>query len=188
MNYWSSPCSGRRVFAASSPLKQITVGRRRQRSEKLREDRPRAPVGSGLLAGFVVLVVVAAAVWPAWKQRKIFFSLSPEAVCRWMYSGNPFLECLKIAEYLNKNSGPDQRVAVLGSEPEVYFYAKRRSATGYIYTYSLMEIHPFASTMQQEMIQEIEAAKPEFIVMVDVKSSWLPGRVFTAHRELVASL
>ena len=66
-----------------------------------------------------------------------------------------------------------QRVAVIGSEPQIYFYAKRLSATGYIYTYELMEPTPFALQMQQEMCREIEAAKPEFMVFVHVDSSWL---------------
>jgi hypothetical protein len=50
---------------------------------------------------------------------------------------------------------------VLGSEPEILFYARRRSATGYLYTYGLMEI------------AEIEDAAPAFVVLVDVSTSWL---------------
>jgi len=64
-------------------------------------------------------------------------------------------------------------VAVLGSEPEIYFYAKRHSATGYIYTYPLMEPQPFARTMQQDMAREIESARPEFIVNVPYAASWI---------------
>jgi len=47
------------------------------------------------------------------------------------------------------------------------------SATGYIYTYPLMEEQPYAAKMQQEMISEIEASRPEFIVFVNVPLSWL---------------
>jgi hypothetical protein len=62
---------------------------------------------------------------------------------------------------------------VLGSEPQIYFYSGRRSATGFIYTYGLMENHPYARRMQQEMIAEIEAVKPKFLVFVKVPTSWL---------------
>ena len=48
----------------------------------------------------------------------------------------------------------------MGSEPEIYFYAQRRSATGYIYTYALMEPQPNALKMQREMMREIEAVQP----------------------------
>jgi hypothetical protein len=64
-------------------------------------------------------------------------------------------------------------VAILGSEPEIYFYAHRHSATGYIYAYPLMEPQPYAEKMQKEMSSEIEAAHPEFIVLVNLPVSWL---------------
>jgi len=58
-------------------------------------------------------------------------------------------------------------VAVIGSEPEIYFYAQRHSATGFIYTYSLMEEQRFALAMQKQMIREIEEAKPFRVVRND---------------------
>ena len=62
---------------------------------------------------------------------------------------------------------------VIGSEPQIYFYADRRSASGYVYMYPMMENHDFALKMQQEMIREIESARPEVLVMVDIYGSWL---------------
>jgi hypothetical protein len=83
---------------------------------------------------------------------------------------------MKIGEYIREQSGPEDTIAVLGSEPEIYFYAGRRSATGYIYTYGLMEPQPYAHQMQQEMINEIEAAHPKFLVLVVIDKSWLVSR------------
>ena len=40
--------------------------------------------------------------------------------------------------------------------------------------YSLMERQPLARRMQEEMIRQVEAAKPPYIVFVDVNTSWLP--------------
>ena len=76
------------------------------------------------------------------------------------------------------------RVAVIGSEPQIYFYSRRLSATGFIYTYGLVEEHPFARQMQRQMIHEIELAKPEFFVIVNVPTSWAyapnaPRDIFT---------
>ena len=57
--------------------------------------------------------------------------------------------------------------------PEIYFLFRPASpATGYIYTYGLMEPQPYALKMQQEMIAEIEAAQPEYIVFVGVPQSF----------------
>ena len=62
------------------------------------------------------------------------------------------------------------------TEPEIYFYADRHSATGYIYTYRLMEPQRFAGQMQREMMREIEAARPKYLVFVVVPTSWLRWR------------
>ena len=86
---------------------------------------------------------------------------------------NPFPESLEIADYLRREASPGDTVAVIGSEPQIYFYSHLRSATGYIYTYALMESQPFAGRMQQEMIREIEAARPRYLVFVKIPSSWL---------------
>ena len=106
-------------------------------------------------------------------ERLFFFTLSPAMACRYMYFPNPFPESIAIAEYIRNHSARDSTIAVLGSEPQIYFYAHRRSATSYIYTYSLMENHKYALTMQQEMIREIEANKPEYLIYVNIPISWL---------------
>jgi hypothetical protein len=62
---------------------------------------------------------------------------------------------------------------VLGSEPQIYFYSNRHSATGHIYTYGLMEAQKYATQMQQEMIREIERAHPKFLIFVVMPDSWL---------------
>jgi hypothetical protein len=80
---------------------------------------------------------------------------------------------LGVGNYVREHSAPDARVAVLGSEPEIYFYSHRLSATGYIYTYPLVEDQPYGLVMQAEMIKEIEAVKPEIFVYVMLHESWL---------------
>ena len=100
-------------------------------------------------------------------ERPYLFEWSMAQVSREVYKRNPFVEAPEIARYIRERTSPDDRIAVLGSEPEIFFYANRKSATGYIYTYALMEPQPFASRMQREMIQEIEAAHPTFLVFVE---------------------
>jgi hypothetical protein len=117
--------------------------------------------------------VVGAIGLDAVPEREYLARMSPAAVSRSVYYTNPFVEAPEIARYLREHTGPDDRIAVLGSEPEIYFYAGRRSATGHIYTYGLMEPQPYAARMQAEMIDEIEAAQPRYIVGVLVPTSWL---------------
>ncbi len=109
----------------------------------------------------------------AW-QSDLLFRSSPLETSRAINGLNPFPEAIQVADYLRTHSDKNSRIAVLGSEPEIYFYANRRSATGYIYTYSMMEAQPFALTMQNEMIGELEKARPEYVVFVDIRTSWSP--------------
>lgn len=90
-----------------------------------------------------------------------------------LYGGEPFPEAAAAAAFIRASSPPAARIAVLGSEPEIYFLARRHSATGYIYVYALMEPQPFARRMQAEMIREIETNNPEFVIYANVGSSWL---------------
>jgi len=130
-------------------------------------------------------------------QSSFWFEYAPDKACRQIYGNSLFPEALRVAEYVRANSTPQANIAVIGSEPEIYFYAKRHSATGYIYMYPLMEFHAYALKMQEEMIQEVEKARPEFVVFVSVSQSWLQqesshlrlqnwwAEYGTAHYELV---
>ena len=121
----------------------------------------------------VVALWCWAAAWSILGFRDALFGWTPQRLSDALYSGNPFSEAVLAADYIQKHSKPTDRIAVIGSEPEIYFYANRRSATGYIYMYPLMEPQPFAAQMQEEMIKEIKTSQPEFCVMVDFDFSWL---------------
>ena len=110
---------------------------------------------------------------PLYASRAVLFELTPDQVSRAVYGRNPFPESVEIARYIREHSEGGDRIAVVGSEPQIYFYSSRRSATGYIYTYPLMELQPHASFMQQQMIGEIEAAAPRFLVFVSATRSWV---------------
>ena len=122
------------------------------------------------LIGFGMILV-----WMVYYQSQIFFQWSPSQVSSRSYGDSMFTEAVVAADQIHGNSGSNSKVAVIGSEPEIYFYAHRHSATGYIYTYALMEAQPFALKMQHEMAQEIETASPEFLVNVIDQMSWLPS-------------
>jgi hypothetical protein len=133
----------------------------------------RSLANRGLLRFGPVLLFLAACIYPMIRDSEFLFDLDPIAASRRTYGINPFVEAVEVADYLRNHSAPDAKIAILGSEPEIYFYAHRHSATGYIYVYPLMEAQKYAATMQQEMIAEIEASRPEFMVIVNISYSWL---------------
>jgi hypothetical protein len=103
----------------------------------------------------------------------LWFTMSPTEATESIYDTSLFSETGKLGDSLRATIDKDSRIAVLGSEPQIYFYSRHRSATGYIYMYPLMETHPYAAQMQKETIAEIEASKPEYLVYVDEPRSWL---------------
>lgn len=128
----------------------------------------------GKVLRFISLLILGAALaWPIITERRFFFEASPADASRMIYPESPFVESIKIGDYLREHSSRGDTIAVLGSEPQIYFYSNRHSATGYIYTYGLMEAQKYATQMQQEMIREIERVNPKFLVFVVMPDSWL---------------
>ena len=127
---------------------------------------------------FLPLLLVGAALsLPIFLEKKFFFEVSPVEACRMIYPEGPFPESIKIAEYVRDHTSQNDTIAVLGSEPQIYFYSHRHSATGYVYTYGLMEPQKYAQQMQQEMIRQVELARPRYLIFVAMTDSWLkrPG-------------
>jgi len=106
-------------------------------------------------------------------QRGYLFQDDPVRISRKLHGVSPFPASIPVAEFIASASDASEKIAVLGSEPQIYFYSRRASATGYLYMYSLMENHPYAIAMQMEMIREIESSQPKFMVLVTTYSSWL---------------
>lgn len=105
-------------------------------------------------------------------ERAHLFVQTPAEVVHDTFPGNPFQESLEIARVLKLRAGPGDTVAILGSEPQIPFYAGLRSTTGFLYSYPLMEEHAKALELQKEMMNEIEARAPRFLVYVNVPGSW----------------
>ncbi len=129
----------------------------------------------GAVGARVTSLVLFAVVLVAHTQRDghFFFRMTATELVRAVYQTSPFLESPEIGRYLNEHTAPDDRIAVLGSEPQILFYANRLSATGYIYMYALTEPQPFASRMRAELMHEVESARPAYVVLVDAAASWV---------------
>jgi tetratricopeptide (TPR) repeat protein len=127
---------------------------------------PRASwLAYGLFSAALMISVV--------QQQRYLFQMSPIEIVRTMYGQSPFPEAIPIADYIRTHTEKNSRIAILGSEPEIPFYAHRLSATGYIYMYGLMEPQPYALTMQDEFIHDVETAQPDYIVFVTYPTSWM---------------
>lgn len=122
------------------------------------------------MPGVVAFVIVCTTVVA---NGNVLLYATPEPILRTTYGINPFSEAVLIGNYLREHTLEDETIAVIGSEPQIYFYARRKSATGHIYTYPLMEEGKRAQELQREMAREIETSSPRYLVYVHDTSSWL---------------
>jgi len=119
-----------------------------------------------------LLILFAIILYGLYDNRKEYFTYTPRALCDMIYAANPFDETQEIAKYIKEDTKDTDKIAILGSEPEICFYADRRSATGYLYTYPLVEKQPYNEMMQEQMIKEIEKNTPAYLVYFNNKFSW----------------
>ncbi|HUB83654.1 MAG TPA: glycosyltransferase family 39 protein [Bryobacteraceae bacterium] len=123
-----------------------------------------------LLAGSAVRgwlsagIFVAALAISLFLQWEVLFRMGPVDISRELYGMEPFPEAIPVAAYIRDHTGPQDPIAVLGSEPEIYFYAHRHSATSYLYTEPMVEPQPFAQRMQDDMIAQLERNQPVYLV------------------------
>src|SRR5262249_24189982 len=80
-----------------------------------------------------------------WGQRKLFWKVGPLEASRIEYPGEPYTQAPIMADSIRTLVPSTEPIAVLGSEPEIYFYSHRRSATTYIYTHPFSEAQPYAA-------------------------------------------
>ena len=68
--------------------------------------------------GILILVLGC----PIWIQKDFFFNLSIPKATRLTYNTNPFLESFEMAKYIRDHSDKEDKIAILVSEPQIYFY------------------------------------------------------------------
>lgn len=145
----------------------------------------------GVVTGAGIAALIAVAIMPPiFANRTILWAGDPDEVSRAIYGMNPFPESVEIGRYIRRTSDPDDRVYIVGSEPQILFYAERESATRYIFFYPLTGAYPDALERQREVMAEVVAARPRYVVWVNLQSSLLKSantelHVFDASRELL---
>jgi hypothetical protein len=124
---------------------------------------------SALAFTFVALAALAPILAHSW----YYFKDSPGEISRKMYGLNPFPESAAVAEFIAGRTGPEDRVYILGSEPQILFYAGRKSPTPHIMAYPMLRNFPRHGEFQRNTLSDINRRPPEYILFVDVKKSLL---------------
>ena len=149
----------RHYFILLLPVVSLLAGLAIVSAAEVAEDGKRS-----VLRNVAVAIFIVAFASSLLQEKYFFIQADSISASRYVYPDDPFAESLEIGRYIQEHTSSTARIAVLGSEPQIMFYSRRRSATGYLYGYSLTEEQKYAATMQQEAISEIETASPEYLV------------------------
>ena len=94
------------------------------------------------------------------RNANFYFRMTPNQACHEAYGTLRLSKPFQSPNIYSSILSATDRLAVLGSEPEIFFYSHRLSSTGYIYVYALMENQLYWQKMQRQMIDEIESNLP----------------------------
>ena len=122
---------------------------------------------TGLIIILVILLIVS---FPF----KVQWGLTPEQLSVWMYgSVNPFIDAKIVGGKVKEMTREDDTVFVAGSEPEIYYYAKRKSPTRFVITYPLNITSKFREEYQSEVVTDLSDNPPTVIVVSNRQHSGL---------------
>jgi hypothetical protein len=111
------------------------------------------------LAVFILLCITHLS-----KLRSYYFHPNYELIMRQVYGNNPFPEAMEIGNYINRNAKPEDNIAIIGSEPEIYFYTKKKCPSRHAYFAALVNDAPEHKAWQREFVKDVEAASPRYFV------------------------
>jgi hypothetical protein len=77
----------------------------------------------------------------------------------------PFVAAPELGRYLAAHTSPDEPVLVIGSEPEIYFYAGRPACTRMVITYPMIGPYRYAPRLAEEFRHDFRSRRPRYVVL-----------------------
>jgi len=162
-----SPALYRHYFALACPALALAAGAGVSRTMRWWENK------RWLRPGVALAVIFLIAGIPLAQYKGYYFSFSPHQISRMMFGSNPFPEATAAAEYLARQTDPDNSILVLGSEPQILVLANRPSASRHPFVYPVVGQYRRAKEFQEQVVQDLENSRPEYVVVVQHAQSWM---------------
>ncbi|MBI5554991.1 MAG: hypothetical protein HY920_03950 [Elusimicrobia bacterium] len=116
---------------------------------------------------FATLLVL----FPLVSLVKQYHFISPEMISRKLYVGQIFSMAKTIGRYVARHTAPADKIYILGSEPEIYFYSQRTLVGTHITAYTLTYAYGDPAARQKEVIQALKKNLPPYLIKVNMGSS-----------------
>lgn len=118
---------------------------------------------------------IALALLPCCTFYPFIFRYTPQEAVTRIYPEAFFAQMPEIGRLLARLTRPDERIFIFGAEPELFFYARRASATEYIFLFPLYGPYGDALERQKKAAAEITAAKPAAVLFLSSNLFFMPG-------------
>ncbi len=129
---------------------------------------------AAIMAGFFIthlnfrfsIFILIFALWSTIRIEKgYFYKESSNTITNRMYGFHFFTIKQQLGLELPLHiKDKNKTVCIFGNEPQVFFYSKLRSASGFLYLYPTIESQPFAQQMADKFIYECETRDPEILI------------------------
>jgi len=106
----------------------------------------------------------------AWGKQWMHPTL--DALTNVIFKGNAFVEDRVLADFLRKKMQPDDALAVLGSEPQVYVYLNRKAPSRHFYSAILSRPTRQSADWQKEALDSLISKRPKYVVFPILTNSW----------------
>jgi hypothetical protein len=121
-------------------------------------------IKSGASIAALALIILPA-IFHLNSMKDYYFEADNDQVLRKVYGFNPFPESKVIADKLNTLMKKEDRLAVMGTEIQMYVYTNKVSPSRFAGSGALLEFPVKQSKeWQQEFIRDVEKAAPRYLV------------------------
>lgn len=121
---------------------------------------------------FMVTLVFAVFTFHLWNHQNVYLSPKVENWSRRSYGNNPFLEIKDIASKLKTYGDGNEKVVVMGSEPQIYVYLQQTPFTPHTFITFLNKRHPRRGKMRADFTSDVQTEKPAYLIFVNHPYSW----------------
>jgi hypothetical protein len=153
----------RHYFAQAAPAIALAAG------FAIQDLLGKAPAGLRKFA--TVFTAAAVIITPLALNSQYYFETDPGKISRSLFGYNPFPESIALGDYIARHTDPGDKVFIFGSEPQILFYARRRSASPSVMLYPLTSSYPRQGEHQKMVWNGIAGAPPKYVMYVDLPAS-----------------
>lgn len=100
-----------------------------------------------------------------------YYFIGGDMISKKLYGPQLFTIAMPIAQHVAKHTAPSDKIYILGSEPEIYFYSQRGLASNHITAYTLTYAYGDPIARQKDVVQTLTKNPPSYIILVTQECS-----------------